>query len=240
MKTKLDEFHKYLLSIKRSNNYYFSLRPFINWLEEKYITLEQIDTKIITEYISLRFKSANSINLFKNAGRSFYKFLDIKDNPFQKIEVAKVPKKFTEYITAEQKNEIIAGLITHNRNRHLSSIKIHAIVNCLFYTGLRKMELCNLRRENDFDFEKNHLLVRDTKSKVDRIITFCPELAEDLKNYFASEPQRENAFNIDRGFLNRLALKIKAITGRNLNIHSWRHSYCHYYSERIPLTILQT
>lgn len=241
MKIKLEEFRLYLLSIKRSQNYFFALRPFINWLEKKQITFEQITKTILTDYIALKFRSSNSINLFCNAGKAFYKYLEIKECPFNNIEAAKVPKSKPRYLTIEEKDFIISKLITfHNKGRN--GYFWQALIGMLWECGLRKMELVNILRK-DVNITENYLTVKDPKNDENREVWYSPEYAETLKAYINSEKEITNCFNIGRGFMNYLAKTIKSIypERNDINIHLFRHSWCHYLAEKgVPLTSIQS
>ncbi|MFC1617464.1 tyrosine-type recombinase/integrase [Candidatus Margulisiibacteriota bacterium] len=117
--------------------------------------------------------------------KTFFDFLEYQDlitaNPAKFIQFAKEPK------------EIIRNILTNNEvSKILGSIDIHtidgfrnrAILELLYSTGIRIMELINLNL-CDLDLENKELRILNGKGKKDRLVPLNNPAHKFLKNYTA-------------------------------------------------------
>ena len=247
----LIDFKNHLQAKGFDSNYFYRIKPFLTFCEENKIDYYNIKLSELNQFLLyLRTKKLQNgtINNFINALRNFYKFLS--DNKFvgqkviniiYKIKLVKYERKIKDYITEEELSDLIEMGISFCNN--IQPIKIQAILYFLFYTGLRKNEILNLKRK-DIDLKEKTVIVRiPTKNKVERIV-FFPEKVNNPKvnnpkkdnkiipittilySYFESEPEEKNAFNITSGKLSYLIHNLKAfVPNKNLTIHTFRHSF---------------
>lgn len=131
--------------------------------------------------------SKRSINRKLSALRSFYLFLlkigEIKTSPLESIPTLKnYPEKqiplsleevgrLREVLQDQKKQDLLGGLI----------------VEVLYQTGMRRSELCQIKKE-DVDFSKNEFLIHGKGNK-ERIVPFSKELGKELVYYKDFAPE---------------------------------------------------
>ncbi len=167
--------------------------------------------------IKNKFKS-KTINCYRDAIGTYLKF---------KGSELKVPKRFKE-------EKRIQDTITFEEFEHLVDWdipekfqfpeKIIAILDLMLKSGLRKSEVCGLKREN-IDLQKLQGKVFRPKCNDWHIFFFDDKTCYRLKVYFFIEPEEKNAFNIGRGGINHIFARLKdCFSGKNLTPHVMRHS----------------
>ncbi len=137
------------------------------------------------------------------AVRCFYKFLiasrDIGHEAYEQIckFKQKTPEfKLRVYITPEEFVGAISKMLDKLTVKLLHE-KVVAILFFMFYTGLRKKELCELKRE-DINLEKLKATIRlPRKNKKEYRVFFPQEIANLLVKYFKMEEEKINAFNVN-------------------------------------------
>jgi len=174
--------------------------------------LDRLDKKI----------SKNTWNLDVNAFRCYAEFLKIEIT-FPKTKTP--DQKLQPYLEEKDFKEILLKLkwILQQEDKY------RAILEVLFYAGLRVKELKDLKRE-DFNFEKNTIIVRNTKGKVDRIVPFPASTSRAVQNYFLRNREMENAFDTSIEAIRQSLSKIGKEMGYSFNLHphTFRHSAAHY------------
>lgn len=121
--------------------------------------------------------------------------------------------------------------------------KVKALLLFLFYTGIRKSELMNLKR-SDIDLINCKAKIYEQKKKKERFVYFPKKIVNSLVEYFNSESEKENAFNINRGRLDYIFEQLKINFPKYkqlLKPHAFRHSFAvHCLRKDIPLPILKS
>jgi integrase/recombinase XerD len=235
----LNKYSEYLKARNQSMVYYNYIKLFLNYCKEKNLNYSEINQKIITDFFNNNKYSANSKNNFIKAGRSFYSFLDIarENNEWNKIRLLEIDRKDPEYITYE---ELLAGIKAYSTysNRGMDTLKCNAILKFLFFTGIRKGELFTLKREK-INMVNCSVSIWGQKDKTDRTVYFPDTIIKDLSDYFGSEEEDINAFNITIPEMNYLAKKIGKYINKKLSPHIFRHSSAIYMTRKniSPLVI---
>jgi integrase/recombinase XerC len=219
----LVKYKSHLLARGRSLGYFNVMRIWIAYLEKNKIQTFAQET--ITNFFIENNYMDNSKSQFIRAGRDYYTdYLQIPEeqNEWNKIKLIKAERKIPEYITEEELEKAIALMITHN-GKLMPSGKLKALLHFLYFTGVRKQEVLNLKR-SDFNFESNTATVHG-KGKKQRMICFTKIVAKELQNYFSSEVENINAFNVNLGNLNYMPKILGKFLGRNVYLHLMRHSF---------------
>ena len=186
----------------------------------------------------------NTQNYHVIALRAFLKYLhknDIETLSAEKIELAKIPERSVEFLTREEVESVIKQIDTSKE----IGLRDRAILECLYSTGLRVTELCNLSRDQ-INLETQEFAIRG-KGKKMRIVFLSERakiwISEYLKmredNYdplFISYSRRsKNKMNLDNGESRRLQRDtIEIIVGKyrrmagivkKVTPHTMRHSF---------------
>ncbi len=245
----LEKYKSFLEARKLSLNYYNIMRIFFSWLEENkidYLTLKQ---EHITNFINNNPEySKATITQFIKAGRNMYKcFLNIPDetNEWKKIKYLRGHKNTPKFLSYEELKEIIGYFCTYE-NRLMSPFKAETFITFVYMTGLRKSEILNLKRK-DIDLNKTPCEIKLIgKGDKERFIYFsekyAPHLKDRLLEYFNSEVEEKNCFNITskqiRYFFEKMNNYLK---DRKISPHLFRHSYAKYLLNKgVPITYISS
>ena len=224
------------------------INKFLDYCLNNNINLFNINIKdhlaIINNYL-LTLKNKNytngTINNYIKAIKLFYKFCveynylpeDFIDRVVSKLKLLKTERKIKDFFTKQE----LAYIVRMGQTFYtcMPPLRLKAVLYFLFYTGLRKSELVNLKRQ-DIDLEENTVIVRaPTKNKEERVVFFPDSIKDLLKKYFDSEPERINAFNVTAPMLMHMtnALKRFAPSGKNFTLHSLRHSFANMLAKNM-------
>ena len=169
---------------------------------------------------------------------SFYTFLDIVNQPI-KVEIEKLPTIRFEYLFPHALSiEEMDGLLECFQMDTPYNMRIKAIIEVLYNTGIRISELTNLTTHNLFFSEKSMLITG--KGNKQRFLPLSDFLIDILKIYLTSA---RNSFTNNKSddtlFLNRYGKKFsrmgmwklihKAVLEANIikiiTPHTFRHTY---------------
>ncbi len=141
-------------------------------------------------------------NYYMIALRAFLKFLRKRDivaiSP-EKIELAKLPERQLDLITAAELDRLLKAPMDayakeKNENKRTNCLRDRAILEMLFSTGLRVSELCAL--DSDIDLSRDELSVRGKGEKV-RVVFLSPAAKEAIRDYLAARKDMEEALFVD-------------------------------------------
>ena len=252
--SKYNEQYKQFMSRGYSPRYVrsidLSFRRLIEFTGDIY--LSEVTRVMVEDFISITFyKTNHSARLFNRTLKAaFNKAVDnwgyIKENPFRKIKVPKIPEKLPVFITESQ-----FKLILEETNLEI----LKDIFTLLFYTGMRVSEITHMTWMN-IDFNKKQIIVRNTevfvtKSKKERIIPMYKTVYEILKKrevykrsdsypvFFRILGIRLRTDYISRKF--RRAVDSTKTVGKEVHLHTLRHSFASNLVRRnVSLTLVQT
>ena len=156
------------------------LRYFVQWCDDRSLTRPNEITKPILERyqrylytyrkengepMTIRSQHARVVPL-----RAFFKWLCRQNhllyNPASELELPRLEKRLPKHILSHQEAETILN------QADLSTpfgMRDRAILEVLYSTGLRRMEIANLKL-HDLDSDRGTLMVRQGKGKKDRMI----------------------------------------------------------------------
>lgn len=197
------------------NNYTNKIQLFL-----KKVTIKEISSEKIAKFLlDMREKSKPStINNYRAVIASFLKFLK-KDIAIPKLlKLDKIlPDSIDEEFFTKEVMAVVDCIFTN-------PLKVKAILYFMYYTGVRRGEIANLKREN-IDLSSRTAKIYG-KGKKERIVFFTKKVAEILKSYFISEDEEINAFNIRDKALESMFARAKPYFKKiNFRPHLLRHSF---------------
>jgi len=238
MNNKLEEYKIYLLNINRSLVYYNYLRPLFNYLEINNKDFFTLNKDELANYFAEKKYKPNAINSFLNACRDFCRYMNISEHACFQIKSVQVPDREVEYITLEEINKVINHLATYSKR--LSADKAEIVLYFMFYTGVRKSEILNLKREN-IDLVNCRVKLYEEKVKQENVVPFPNTIVNKMIVYFDNNKEEINAFNITLAQINYLFRVIMSnILGRKIKPHLSRHGGGRYLQEKgISVAVVQ-
>ena len=204
MQEILGQFHDYLKVKDYDNTYLVRVRKYLTFCSDNnmdYINITYDNLNKFFVYLKEKNYMNSYINNITKGVRCFYIFLVEADkcsnetlNTVKKFKLLKEDRKIKDFITKKELDMLVSLAI--------SSIKIpgphklKTILYFLFFTGLRKGEMINLKRA-DIDLKEGRAIVRTpTKNKEERYAFFPKHVSDLVKTYFDMEPEKTNAFNL--------------------------------------------
>jgi site-specific recombinase XerD len=173
----------------------------------------------------------------------YSKFLNIPDNEWEKISYFKGHKTTPKFLSIEDLNEIISKFCMFE-NRLMNPFKTEVFITFVYMTGLRKNEILTLKREA-FNFDDNRVKIRIVgKGDKERFVfiseKYSPKLRQKILDYFSSEPETINSFNVTLGEIDYMFRKMNKYTNKHVSCHSFRHSYSKYLLDKgVAITYIQ-
>lgn len=234
---QLEIYKTYLLNIKKSLVYYNYLCPLFDYLQEKNLQFETLTKEALAQYFSDKKYSSNSINNVIKATRDYSKFLKLEKHSSFEIKLLEVEQRERKYITYEELLKGIKYYATYS-TRGMSADKCSVIIKFCFFTAIRKGELLSLKREN-INLTDCSALIWGQKDKTERRVYFPDNFIKELTDYFNSEPEKNNAFNVSLMEFNYLMKKIGKYIDKKISPHSLRHSGAKYMNAKnvSPITM---
>lgn len=233
--TYLASFKEYLEVGGKSNAYFNCIRNFLGYSQANNLDITIVSYEEFTKYLLyLKHKNYSDvyINNILSAARGFYHYLlDSGKCTKEQLDIIykfrrnKTEVKVIDYIDETELEKIIGMAITFISR--WDPLRIQALLYFWFYTGIRRGELLNLKRE-DINLEEGEALIRiPNKTKTERFAIFPNKIIPILKEYFKSEEQDNNAFNLTREkivyFIKRLNMYLPE--KKRLTPHTFRHSF---------------
>ena len=226
MLESLKNYKVYLLNIHRSLVYFNYLSPLFNYLEEKKLEFATITKDQLANYFTEKKYKPNAINSLLNSCRDFCRYKNITVHSCFEIKSVTVEQRERQYISYEELLKGIKDYTTYSQ-RGMSSDKCSVVLKFMFFTSIRKGEILILKREK-IDITNLSALIWGVKDKTERVVYFPKSFIKELTDYFNSEPEKDNAFNITITELNYLLKKIGKYLNKDLHPHSLRHSGAKY------------
>lgn len=222
----IDKYKNYLIVNGKSPNTITNYIAKVKVLLKK-IKVKNINRETLSDYF-LEFKKTypniNTINNCKKAIRSFLRFLE-KDK-YIVPQSEKIPERLPEFITEEYfENNVIPVIESVSPN----PLKMKAILYFMFYTGLRVGEIPLLKREH-IDLDKRIIKFYIPKGKKERLGLIVNKKAKQfIQDYFSTEPETTNAFNISYYNLKQWFKNYKSyFKDINFHPHLFRHCFGTY------------
>lgn len=200
--------------IKRCN-----LELFVRWALAEDITSPLQVTKKVLEsykrhlntYINPRTNEVLALGTRRNrltSVKTMYKrmvYLEVIDvNPLEVFELPKVPKSLpTAFLTFEELEQVFAQTMMGG----LNGLRDRAILETYYASGIRRMELGNLKI-GDINYETKKLRVNSGKGAKDRIVPIATRTCEWIRQYLKhSRPTLRNMRSGQALFISNSGLK---------------------------------
>jgi len=206
-----------------NGNAWLTTRNYISRMEKvlSQIPEEKFNEETLTVFLRELQKdnSVSTVNGYLCALISYCKFIK-RDIVLPKF--LKGTKTLPQSIDEKQLDNIIDVL---SQVLHRDFLKFKALFYTLFYTGIRIGEIDTLHRK-DFDLEKKTAKILVSKTREERIVVYTEKTKDALKEYFDSEEEQENAFNINSNAVQQRLKDFKHYFPEiNLHAHTFRHSF---------------
>jgi integrase/recombinase XerD len=203
-------------SVNTLKNRTFSLSEFVTWCAERSLD----DPKDITRPILERYRR-HLFHLRKPDGaplsfstqhsrlvavKGFFKWATreghLPSNPASELEMPKLHRRLPRHIlTVAEVERLMAQTALHGE----IGIRDRAIIETLYSTGMRRMELVNLS-VYDVDLANGTVLIREGKGKKDRLIpigeracTWIEHYREEVRPQYVTEPDDGTLFLTEYG-----------------------------------------
>lgn len=240
------DFLKYELNYtdKTIDSYKRDCEKFDHFLFENNILFDRVSYSDIRDFLTKEITdgiSKKSCRRRISALRKYYDFMVKKDyvafNPFLVVEAMKTPKTLPRVLYQDQIQEIL----DKNKNREDElMLRDQAMLEILFYCGVRVSELINIRLI-DIDL-KNRVINIFGKGRKERLVPFTNEVKISIEKYLNQtriQLQNKNPIYCDYLLLNNFGKKLtsrgvefilKQIEEKldlhyDLHPHIFRHSF---------------
>lgn len=191
---------------KRDN----SIRRFILWCDQRNLKSPQEVTKSVLEryrrHLYLHRKANGEPLSFSTQHsllaplKAFFKWLakenHILYNPASEFELPRVPKRLPKHILS---NGEVQSVLNHTGLFGAIGIRDRAIMETFYSTGMRKMELVNLKL-NDIDLERGTVTIFEGKWQKDRVVPIGERACGWVQKY-KEEVRSDLVRNEDNGHL---------------------------------------
>jgi site-specific recombinase XerD len=139
----------------------------------------------IIEHIMWLRNSDYSYSHITNTMLSLEHYMELKGNPIKLSRPRKPKRLIKDFLTESEISLLICAA--------KDCIRKNAIVTLLAYSGIRNVELCNLKVE-DVDLGTNEIHVIGGKNRKDRLTNISAECTRVLIKYIAAFPRSGNDF----------------------------------------------
>lgn len=167
--------------------------------------------------------SNRTINRKVSSLKAFYTFLqkikEIEVNPLVKHKALKVQKKIQSPFDEKEIQQVLAIL---NEETDFESVRNKLIVELLYSTGMRRIELINIK-EKDIDFTKQLIKVLGKRNK-ERFVVLLPSILITLNQYLALKKEKE-LIGVEELLITKKGFKIyETLVYRIINLYFSRVS----------------
>lgn len=211
-------------SIRTIKTYCYCLNRFLKICHKPVRKITKKDIRGFMENIMDRDVSGNTINVYWNAIKFFYREI-LHKNWIIRMGYAKTPLSVPEFLT---KKEVL-------RLFEVIENKKHKLMLILMYSaGLRVNELVHLK-PRDFDFKYNHGWVRHGKCNKDRLFIIAKKLKHPLIEYIKKNKIKRYSWLFKGNSNNHLSTRTvqeiikkaakKAKIKKKVHPHTLRHSF---------------
>lgn len=167
--------------------------------------------------------SNRSVNRKISSLKSFYKFLqkinEVKINPLANHKALKSQKKIQ---TPFNEKEVAKAISLINEQSDFETIRNRLIVELLYSTGIRRVELINIK-EKDIDYKKEVIKVLGKRNK-ERYVMLLPSVKDTISSYLALKKQYE-AEGVEELLITKKGVKVyETLVYRIINLYFSRVS----------------
>lgn len=242
MNEQLIKYKEHLHALNHTLVYFDKMKQFLDYCQNKQIDYTQITQENIINFFTEKGYAIETKNSFLSAGKDFYEFIgkSKEENVWNKIKSIRSTKTIPDFLTYDEVRTAIKYLSTYHTDRLMTSIKAEALLMFMFYGMCRKEELVTLKRKDINLVEGEAILFG--KGRKERYAFFPLKFSKTLTEYFNSEPEETNAFNITVRQIDYLYCDVlrKYFPNKHIKPHLMRHSGARYWQEQgIPSTYIK-
>lgn len=185
----LEFFTAWLKSPNTKATYFFSIRRFVEWMEEKSLDFDSIRAPHIAKYIESLDSSIASKKMHLAAIRSLFNFLvssgTIKSgvNPSHSVRGPSLTRKTgkTPYLSGDQVKSLLAAI----EGDSLKSRRDKAIISTMLYTFARVGAVVQIKREDYYQMNKRFYLRLLEKGGKEHLLPVHHLAEETLDSYLS-------------------------------------------------------
>ena len=189
------------------------LTNFFEFVSEKFHVFEpqKTDYKMIRKWIVKLMNDGNSTRSVQrkiSTLKTFYRYQQregtIETNPTVKIIVPKMSKKLTPFIPKSYMDDLLAdknfpNISDHNPDKKFPDIRDKMILEMLYATGMRRMEMVRLK-ESDIDMSNQTIKITGKGNKM-RHLPIPSELKQMINDYQNAKNEKFGLNHSDTFFL---------------------------------------
>lgn len=247
------------LTISEDFDTKFLLSDYLSHLRIQWLTQDTIEfyLQVLERFIRFsEFKSHNDFNSFikikfayyalskrkigNNTISKYYKCIKkysefLKENELvdkiyiSQIQRVKVANPMPKALNEEDVRKMREQIMKMNPNNSFLQMRNYMIVETLIYTGIRRVELTQLKRKNIFD---TYILIEQGKGQKDRIIYIPKSFSKQIKDWLEIQ-KRNNEYvfcGVWWGQLSRNAIscvfhRLEKVVWFKVHAHLLRHTY---------------
>jgi site-specific recombinase XerD len=207
---------------------------FCDWLEKNRIALEQVDIRVLSDYVAslgdrrTRKLAPTTIARKLAAVRAFLRHaLGPERVPDGRLAPRR-PRRLPDAPTSAEIEQLLAGL----EGKGAIAIRNRALVELVYSAGLRSAEACGLDL-GDVDFEQELVHVRHGKGDKDRVVPLGEEAQHWLARYLRDARPELAAGANDAFFLSARGRRLDTSTLRRVapHPHRLRHAFATHLLE---------
>ncbi len=202
------------------------------------VHIEQVDHDLLLEYCAARQQECasktvrNETCLLKSFFKYLYQARYMEYNPATLLPLPKWRCPETEFLTLEEIAQLIAiarAPLVQSKINLWNVYRNVAIIFMLVDTGLRRAELCSIRRA-DVNLAAHAVHVRHGKGDQEGYVVLSPETEEVLQEHWHRQTRGEycienyNGTPIKPKALTNLCARLGKRLGRHIHPHMLRHS----------------
>jgi len=209
--------------------YRFDLDAFSRWLDGRGVSLEQVDVRVLSEYVTELGRRRLAPATIGRHLASIRSLLRHAFGPGRVPETPFAPRK-VRHLPDAPKTEEVEELLDGLDGEEPLALRNVALVELVYSAGLRSAEAVALDL-GDVDFEQELVHVRGKGGK-ERVVPLGEEAAYRLRLYLAARPRLAKGAN-DAFFLSARGRRLDTSTLRRLveHPHRLRHAFATHLLE---------
>ena len=237
------EDYSFRLDEKTVNLYILAVRQLFDFCEKPFTEINSKDIRRWMSSLELQDYKAATVRSKLAGIKLFFKYCIeegfLTKDPVKNIPVPEATDKLPKYLQRDELLEL--------RQLVKGQTEERAVIEVLYATGVRLMELVNIKKE-DINWSERIIAIPNGKRKKERIVLFTRECAEHLKAYFEIREDTQrfvfvNTTGTGSMCSRTIQLKFQTYTkmlGIHISPHTLRHTFAaHLAMKGMPLECIQ-
>lgn len=221
------------------------LKAFHQFIDEANFSIAQVDSSLVSQFFtkfSQSGRSAKTRARMQSCLREFFSYLFklqlVLSNPLEHMEFPKLQKKLPQWLNEKEVDKVLSAPTYDSP----LGIRDKAILELLYYTGMRVSELVELEIKS-IQYDKECIVVNGKGSKErvvplqKHVIFWLKKYQEEVRPLWANEEKDKNRFFLSQKRLPITRQKVwdlikKYTEGSEASPHTLRHSFATNLLER--------